>query len=129
MNILDHISLGVPDIEEARRFFDPALEALGLTCLAANEAFAAYGVDAVQFLVMVPSDGKQATRGNGTHIAFRANSTAAVDRFHERALAGGGVNSGDPGPRPEYPAENVYAAFVFDPFGHKLEAIHNGFAA
>lgn len=129
MNILDHISLGVTSIEEARRFYDPAMETLGLSCLAANEAFAAYGKDAVQFLVMVPADGNEFTRGNGTHVAFRAETTEQVDGFHAASLNAGGTCSGEPGPRPEYPAENVYAGFVIDPFGHKLEVIHNGFAA
>lgn len=128
MNILDHISLGVSTIEEARRFYDPAMETLGLSCLAANEAFAAYGKDSVQFLVMVPADGEPFTRGNGTHIAFRADSSDHVDAFYAQALVQGGECSGKPGPRPEYPASDVYAAFVIDPFGHKLEAIHNGFA-
>ncbi|MFA6219687.1 MAG: VOC family protein [Erythrobacter sp.] len=129
MNVLDHISLGVPDIEKARPFYDAALAPLGLNCLAANEGFAAYGIDAVQFLIMIPADGGDYTRGNGTHIAFRAGSSEAVDAFHARAIAAGGVCSGKPGPRPDYPANDVYAAFVIDPFGHKLEAIHNGFSA
>ena len=129
MNILDHISLGVPAIAEAREFYDQSLEPLGLKCLAANETFAAYGSDTVQFLVMVPTDGLDFTRGNGTHIAFRAPSSDAVDAFHGAATEAGGTCSGAPGPRPDYPANDVYAAFVIDPFGHKLEAIHNGFAA
>lgn len=129
MNVLDHISLGVPDIAEARAFYDQALATLGLRCLAANDVFAAYGEEAVIFLLMLPSDGREATRGNGTHIAFRAPTTAAVDEFHLTATSVGGTCSGAPGPRPDYPANDVYAAFVIDPFGHKLEAIHNGFAA
>ena len=129
MNILDHISLGVPSIDAARGFYDPAMASLGLSCIAANEAFAAYGRDAVQFLVMVPSDGADFTRGNGTHIAFCANAPSDVDQFHAASLAAGGISAGEPGPRPDYPATEVYAAFVIDPFGHKLEAIHNGFAS
>ena len=129
MNILDHISLGVPSIEAARGFYDPAMASLGLSCLAANDAFAAYGNDAVQFLLMIPADGADFTRGNGTHIAFRASTSEAVDGFHSAALAAGGICNGEPGPRPDYPANDVYAGFVIDPFGHKLEAIHSGFAA
>lgn len=129
MNIIDHLSVGVGNIAEARKFYDPALSALGLNCLAANEAFAAYGTDAVQFLLMIPADGEAFTRGNGTHIAFRAASTDAVDRFHADSIANGGTCNGKPGPRPDYPSSDVYAGFVIDPFGHKLEAIHNGFAA
>ncbi|QUL38984.1 VOC family protein [Erythrobacter sp. JK5] len=127
MNVLDHVSLGVTTIDDARRFYDPAMAELGLSCLAANEAFAAYGTDTVQFLVMVPADGQKFTRGNGTHIAFRADSADHVEEFYAAALDHGGTCSGKPGPRPEYPANDVFAAFVIDPFGHKLEAIHNGF--
>lgn len=129
MNILDHISLGVPSIDDARKFYDTAMATLGLDCLAANDAFAAYGNGAVQFLLMVPADGAAYTQGNGTHVAFRAESQAVVDAFHATAIQGGGACAGEPGPRPDYPASDVYAAFVRDPFGHKLEAIHNGFAA
>ncbi|KUO55749.1 MAG: hypothetical protein APF82_09955 [Sphingomonadales bacterium BRH_c42] len=129
MNILDHISLGVTSIDDARRFYDPAMEVLGLSCLAANNAFAAYGKDAVQFLLMVPTDGAAYTQGNGTHVAFRADNQATVEAFHTAAITAGGVCAGAPGPRPDYPASDVFAAFVRDPFGHKLEAIHNGFAA
>jgi catechol 2,3-dioxygenase-like lactoylglutathione lyase family enzyme len=128
MNILDHISLGVPSIEAGRQFYDSAMETLGLSCLAANEAFAAYGKDAVQFLLMVPADGQAFTPGNGTHIAFRAETTESVDNFHKAALAAGGTCNGEPGPRPAYPTPDVYTTFVIDPFGHKLEAINNGFA-
>ncbi|WP_152998574.1 VOC family protein [Sphingopyxis sp. H115] len=79
----------------------------------------------------VPADGsgRRDTQGNGTHVAFRAESQAVVDAFHATAIQGGGACAGEPGPRPDYPASDVYAAFVRDPFGHKLEAIHNGFAA
>ena len=129
MTVFDHVSLGVPAIDEAREFYDPVMAALGFSCLAANNAFAAYGKDAVQFLIMVPADGEPFSRGNGTHVAFRAESTASVDCFHATARETGGTCAGEPGPRPDYPTTDVYAGFVFDPFGHKLEAIHNGFAA
>lgn len=129
MTVFDHVSLGVPAIATARTFYDPAMAALGLSCLAANDAFAAYGKDTVQFLLMVPSDSEPFSRGNGTHVAFRAETTASVDLFHANALAAGGSCAGEPGPRPDYPTADVYAGFVFDPFGHKLEAIHNGFTA
>lgn len=129
MNVLDHVSLGVPSIEEARKFYDPVFETLGLSCLAANDIFAAYGIGAVQFLLMIPANGEAYSRGNGTHVAMVAGSQVAVRNFHSTSLNFGGTSAGEPGPRPDYPASDVYAAFVIDPFGHKLEAIHNGFAA
>ena len=78
MNIIDHLSLGVPDIEEACRFYDGLLETLGCKRLATMETLAAYGNDAVQFVLIKPFDGKQHSAGNGTHICFVAESPAAA---------------------------------------------------
>ena len=129
MNIIDHLSVGVSDIEKACRFYDPVLETLDCPRLATSEAFAAYGRDAVQFLIMQPHNGAGNSAGNGTHICFVAPSREAVDAFHAAAMGEGGFDAGAPGPRPGYPKAEIYTAFVRDPFGNKLEAIHNGFAA
>lgn len=129
MNIIDHLSVGVPDIGSAMSFYDGVLAALGLDRLATTNGFAAYGRGQVQFLVMPPSDGGGYGVGNGTHICFVAESRDAVDRFHRQALENGGADEGAPGERPGYPKDDVYTAFVRDPFGNKLEAIHNGFAS
>lgn len=56
------------------------------------------------------------------HVAFLAESRAAVDAFHEAAVAAGGRDNGAPGLRPRY-AEHYYAAFVLDPDGHNIEAV------
>lgn len=129
MNIIDHLSLGVPSIAEGRAFYDEVMTTLGCEFLAATEAFAAYGNGAVQFLIMVPADGREYSSGNGTHIAFVATGADAVNACHAAALLNGGVDNGAPGLRPGYPKPDVYTAFVIDPFGNKLEAIFNGFAA
>lgn len=129
MNIIDHLSVGVPEIDSARQFYDPVMSALGCQCLAANEAFAAYGADTVQFLLMLPADGNSASAGNGCHIAFAASSKEAVDSFHQVAMANNGICNGAPGDRPEYPKPGVYTGFIIDPYGNKLEAIFNGFSA
>lgn len=129
MTIIDHLSLGVPSIEDAVAFYDNILAPLGISRLATSAGFAAYGAGAVQFLVMTPADGGEAGVGNGCHLAFVASDPAAVDAFHAAALAAGGTDAGGPGPRPDYPKPGVYAAFVRDPFGNKLEAIAGGFAS
>jgi len=129
MTLLDHASVGVPDIAAARRFYDPVMQALGCTCLAALDSLAAYGRATPQFVVILPYDKRAASAGNGVHICFAAPSQEAVDAFAKAALANGGTDEGAPGPRPEYPKPGVYAAFVRDPFGNKLEAIYNGFTA
>ena len=128
MNIIDHLSVGVPDLDRACDFYDPIMEAIGCACLAKTEHFAAYGTNAVQFLIMTPSNGDAYTAGNGTHICFVAKTPDRVDAFHAEALRLGGTDEGSPGPRPGYPKADVYTAFVRDPFGNKLEVIHNGFS-
>lgn len=127
MNIIDHLSVGVPCIDKATSFYDGLLETLGYGCLAANDTFAAYGRDTVQFLVMKPENGEPFTAGNGTHICFVAPSQEAVKNFHDHAKNNGGECAGAPGLRDGYPIPDVYTAFAYDPFGNKLEAIFNGF--
>lgn len=129
MTLIDHASVGVPDIATARKFYDPVMKTLGCDCLAAMDGLAAYGTTVPQFVIILPYDKQAATAGNGTHICFAAASRAAVDAFSKAALENGGRDEGAPGPRPGYPKADVYAAFVRDPFGNKLEAIHNGFTA
>jgi len=50
MNIIDHVSLGVPDIETAKKFYDPVLKELGIGCMVANDSFAAYGTKCTVFI-------------------------------------------------------------------------------
>ncbi|WP_244606624.1 VOC family protein [Arsenicitalea aurantiaca] len=76
------------------------------------------------FSLNTPADGEQATTGNGTHIAFEVEKRAAVDACYQAALANGGMGDGAPGVRPEYDA-HYYAAFVRDPDGNKIEALHS----
>jgi hypothetical protein len=58
------------------------------------------------------------------HVAFHAPDRSAVDAFHAAALAAGGTDNGPPGLRLEY-HPNYYAAFVYDPSGHNMEAVHH----
>jgi len=58
------------------------------------------------------------------HLAFNAPDRSAVDAFHAAALAAGGTDNGPPGLRLEY-HPNYYAAFVYDPSGHNMEAVHH----
>lgn len=129
MNIIDHLSLGVANIDQASKFYDKVFATLDVKNIVQTPQLVAYGNQQVQFLLMLPRDGQPATRGNGTHISFIAPSREAVQAFHECAINHGGICAGLPGPREDYPLPDVFTAFVEDPFGNKLEIIHNGFAA
>jgi catechol 2,3-dioxygenase-like lactoylglutathione lyase family enzyme len=122
--VLSHLSFGVADLAQAATFYDGALAALGYVRVWSNEDGVGYGVaGGNDRLALFPQESKPTPPGAGFHLAFQAPSRAAVDAFHAAALRLGGRDQGQPGARPHY-SPTYYAAFVTDPDGHKLEAVH-----
>jgi catechol 2,3-dioxygenase-like lactoylglutathione lyase family enzyme len=124
--MLSHISLGVRDLARTQAFYDAALAPLGFVRLWRTEEGLGYGPpnpegnEKLALFLKTETDVPLAA-GPGFHLALVATSSAAVDAFHAAAVANGGRDDGRPGLRPHY-GETYYAAFVFDPDGHKLEA-------
>jgi catechol 2,3-dioxygenase-like lactoylglutathione lyase family enzyme len=125
--MLHHVSVGVRDVERAAKFYDPVLKALGYKRVADYSPHAVgYGErgGGPEFWIGLPHNQQVPSPGNGTHVGFRARNKAQVNAFHAAALAQGGSNNGEPGPRPDYgPA--YYGAFVYDLDGNKVEALLN----
>ncbi|CAN1507715.1 VOC_like domain containing protein [Paracoccaceae bacterium] len=124
-----YITLGTNDVARAARFYDAALAPLGLIRRATEDAEVGYGLPSdhrTRIWVTQPYDGKPASIGNGSMLALVATSQQAVQDFHAAALAAGGTDEGAPGLRPYGPA--FYAAYVRDPDGNKLSAVHEGAA-
>lgn len=119
--MFNHVSVGTRDLEAACRFYDAVLGALGYRRTMSEPFGCAWGVEWPEFWVTTPAEG-EATAGNGVHVALIAGSRDAVDAFHAAALASGGSDAGAPGLR-DY-TEDYYAAFVRDPDGNKIEAVH-----
>jgi catechol 2,3-dioxygenase-like lactoylglutathione lyase family enzyme len=120
--MIHHVSLGSNDLARARAFYDVVMPILGLRLLKADERNAHYGVGEIIFSLARPLNGRPASAGNGTHIAFPVRTRAMVDTFHAEGLKAGGISDGAPGLRPEYDA-NYYGAFLRDPDGNKIEAV------
>jgi catechol 2,3-dioxygenase-like lactoylglutathione lyase family enzyme len=120
MPIYTHAVIGTNDIEHARTFYDAVLAPLGIKRLGNTEQASFYGIKTPELVVTKPIDGNPATGANGGTISFAAPSRAAVNSFHESALANGGQCAGAPGPRPV--AETAYAAYVRDAVGNKIAA-------
>jgi catechol 2,3-dioxygenase-like lactoylglutathione lyase family enzyme len=117
--MLDHVTVGVEDIERAQRFYDSALRPLGVTRLYGDgDRFAGYGVNPKAFFWIGIRNKPQ----TGSHIAFAADDRATVDRFYEAAITAGGKDNGPPGIRAHYDPD-YYGAFVLDPDGHNVEAV------
>jgi catechol 2,3-dioxygenase-like lactoylglutathione lyase family enzyme len=119
--MLSHVSVGTRDLDRATRFYDAALGALGYRRTMSESFGCVLGIEWPEFWVQFPDEGDAGT-GNGVHVAFVAPSREAVDAFHAAALAEGGADAGEPGLRDYTP--DYYAAFVRDPDGNKLEAVH-----
>jgi catechol 2,3-dioxygenase-like lactoylglutathione lyase family enzyme len=117
--MLDHVTIGVSDLERGKAFYDKALAVIGISRLYAEGAgFAGYGAGKKAFFWIGQREGQQ----TGVHVAFACPTRADVNRFHEAALSAGGVDNGAPGLRPHY-NQHYYGAFVLDPDGHNIEAV------
>src|SRR5260221_2099551 len=122
--MLDHVSLGVRDLERSRRFYDGVLRPLGLVRTVDFENRGSdYGAMAAQWGVELTITVERGVSPSpGMHVCFRAPNPASVRAFHAAALTLGGTDDGEPGERRHYHPD-YYAAFVIDPDGHRIEAV------
>ena len=121
--VIDHLTIGVSDIERSRAFYIRALLPLGFTEIgpwseASGEV--AFGLEEADDFAISTRYGA----GSTVHVAFAADRREQVDAFYAAALAAGGRDNGPPGLRPEY-TDRYYGAFVLDPDGHNIEAVYH----
>lgn len=122
--MLLYVTLGTNDIHRAGHFYDAVLRGLGYRRQRDSEeeiGYAADGDTRCRLWIVTPFNRRASSIGNGSMVALEAVSRAAVDAFHEAALAHGGIDEGAPGLR-SYHA-NFYAAYVRDPDGNKICAV------
>jgi catechol 2,3-dioxygenase-like lactoylglutathione lyase family enzyme len=121
--VIDHISVGVSDLARSRDFYRRALTPLGFSEIGPWREGAtdvAFGLEEADDFII-----STAYVVCGVHVAFAADRREQVDAFYAAALEAGGRDNGEPGLRPQY-SGNYYGAFVFDPDGHNIEAVHHG---
>jgi catechol 2,3-dioxygenase-like lactoylglutathione lyase family enzyme len=114
--MIDHVKVGVSDVQKAKEYYAKALAPLGYSIHFEAEGMAYFADTAgLDF-------GVGATDSPGsTHVGFTVADAEAVRAFYGAALAAGGVDNGAPGLRPEY-GTGYYAAYVLDPDGNNIEA-------
>jgi catechol 2,3-dioxygenase-like lactoylglutathione lyase family enzyme len=120
--MIDHVSVGVADLERAARFYEAALAALGLSRLVTRPATVGFGRAYPEFWINLRKGMAGVPHEAGTHVCLRAKTTAEVDAFHAAAISTGGTSDGAPGLRP-HERVKYYAAFVLDPDGNRIEAV------
>ncbi|MBX3710147.1 MAG: VOC family protein [Gammaproteobacteria bacterium] len=118
--MIDHVTISVNSLEKSKMFYEKAFTPFGYQILFGKEnIFWAFDIgNGALFEIQYKDD----NRLTPCHIAFRAKSQEQVQQFYKAAIAAGGKCNGAPGLRPHY-TESYYAAFVFDPDGHNIEAV------
>jgi catechol 2,3-dioxygenase-like lactoylglutathione lyase family enzyme len=124
-SMFSHVTLGAHDLQRAIEFYDAALAPLGIRRVAKKypgwAAWECPGEEA-RFWIGLPYNQQPASSGNGSMVAFRAESRAAVDAAYQAALEAGGRDEGRPGPRPSY-GPTYYGAYVRDRDGNKVHFV------
>lgn len=120
-----HIMVGANDMDASKAFYDAILGAMGYEPgVMDDKGRCFYFTDSGIFSITPPIDGEPATPGNGSTIGFAAKDPAQADAWHAAGVASGGVTCEDaPGVR-EGVAGKLYLAYLRDPSGNKLCALH-----
>jgi len=127
--MFSHVMVGSNDIERSRRFYNALLGVLGVGELLRNrnktgQARLFYRHDGGTFCVSEPINGEPASFANGGTIGFRCTSSEQVRQFHDTAVAHGGTSIEDPPGLRESELGPMYLAYIRDPDGNKLCAMH-----
>jgi catechol 2,3-dioxygenase-like lactoylglutathione lyase family enzyme len=117
--MLDHITIRVADREAAERFYDAVLRTIGIERSGRDDQ---YTVWKGQFSLAAAAGDGDVTRN--LHIGFAAPSRQHVDDFWRAGTEAGYRDDGEPGVRPQY-SEDYYGAFLLDPDGNSVEAVHH----
>lgn len=121
--MLGYVTIGHNGIDAAVAFYDKALAPIGYQRTFLKGTWAGYGPggkgDGFVIYLVAPHDGSPATFGNGSMLAFKANSRAEVEAFHKAAVAAGGKDEGGPGVRGEFDPP-FFGAYARDLAGNKL---------
>ncbi len=116
--LIDHVHLIAHDLGKSRTFYRATLDALG-------RAFDGDDGEAFWIDELYVSGPEPVTHGKThVHLAFQAADRDAVKRWHAAGLGAGGRDNGAPGERHYHPG--YYAAFLIDPDGNNVEAVHHG---
>lgn len=122
--MFSHIMIGTNDLGRAKTFYDSLLGTLGVPPARVDGHRIFYMTPTGVFSVSQPIDGEPATHANGGTIGFTAKSPAEADAWHAAGVAAGGQTCEDPPGVREGGMGKMYLAYLRDPDGNKLCALH-----
>ena len=122
--MLNHVTIGVTDLDRATQFYDELLDVIGARELWSTPDMRMYGTgsDVPKVAVCTPFNGQPQNPGNGNMIAFKGGSKERVDQLYAKAMKLGATDEGKPGERKHH--NRYYAAYIRDLDGNKLCFIH-----
>ena len=123
--MFSHIMIGANDVQASKAFYDAILGTMGFAPGTIDEKGRCfYFTDTGIFSITLPIDGQPASHGNGSTIGFAADSPATADAWHAAGIANCGTACEDaPGVR-EGGLGKLYLAYLRDPAGNKVCALH-----
>jgi catechol 2,3-dioxygenase-like lactoylglutathione lyase family enzyme len=123
--MFSHVFVGANDVDTSKRFYDAALGAIGVPEGKADpKGRVFYRTKSGIFGITKPIDGNAATHANGGTIGFTCDSPEKVKAFHDAGVANGGKSIEDPPGWREGAAGKLYLAYLRDPSGNKICALH-----
>ena len=123
--MFSHMMVGSNDIDQSKAFYDGLFESIGGKPGSADpKGRLIYAHNGGLLLVTPPIDGEPATPGNGMTIGFAVTGPEQADAWHAAGVAHGGTAIEDPPGVRSGNGMNLYLAYLRDPDGNKLCALH-----
>ena len=119
-----HVMVGTNDLDRARSFYDAVMGTLGASPGRVDGHRVFYFANGGIFSVSLPINGEPATVANGATVGFACSSPEQADAWHAAGVANGGISCEDPPGVREGGAGKMYLAYLRDPDGNKLCALH-----
>ncbi|MGD9809806.1 MAG: VOC family protein [Sphingobium sp.] len=120
-----HNMVGSNDIPRSKKFYDAVFAAIGgKPGIVDDKNRLLYMHNGGLFMVTSPINGESATPGNGCTIGFTVEGPEQADAWHQAGVENGGVAVEDPPGVREMPFGKLYLAYLRDPDGNKLCALH-----
>ena len=122
--MFSHIMVGTNDLQKSKAFYDALLGTLGVGPSFVDGHRMFYMTPQGVFAVSEPIDGQPATHANGGTIGFACSSPEQADAWHAAGVANGGTSIEEPPGVREGGMGKLYLAYLRDPDGNKLCALH-----
>lgn len=122
--MFSHVMVGAKDLEASRKFYDAVLGTVNIGPGVANRDRYFYRSKNGSFGISTPLNGEQACHGNGSTIGFNVDSAEQGAAFHAAGVANGGTTCEDPPGYRDGPTGKLYLAYLRDPSGNKICALH-----